>query len=120
MKQYIGTKLVKAEPAILVNGKMVLVSGFDTPIPVPPDAEAKAGYKVCYPDGYESWSPRDVFERAYLSLTPNLKLKPDQPSISEEMVQSFIDKVEVQTMGEKTTVVRAVLKNGFEIVERSA
>ena len=29
-------------------------------------------------------------------------------------------KVEVQTMGEKTTVVRVVLKNGFEIVESSA
>lgn len=120
MKQYIGTKLVKAEPAILVNGKMVLVESFDTPIPAPTDAEVKAGYKVCYPDGYESWSPRDVFERAYLPLTPNPKLKPDQPSISGEMVDAFIDKVEVLTMGKKTTVVRAVLKNGFEIVESSA
>lgn len=70
MKQYIGTKLVKAEPAIMVNGKMVLVDDFDTPIPIPTGAEVKAGYKVCYPDGYESWSPREVFERAYLPMTP--------------------------------------------------
>ena len=57
MKQYIGTKLVKAEPAIMVNGKLVLVESFDTPIPTPIDAEVKEGYKVHYPDGYESWSP---------------------------------------------------------------
>ena len=23
------------------------------------------GYKVVYEDGYESWSPKDVFEKAY-------------------------------------------------------
>ena len=120
MKQYIGTKLVKAEPAIMVNGKLVLVESFDTPIQAPRDAEVKAGYKVCYPDGYESWSPRDVFERAYFPLDINSDLKPDQPSIGPDMVDAFINAVEVQTMGEKTTVVRAVLKNGFEIVESSA
>lgn len=26
------------------------------------------GYKVIYEDGYESWSPKDVFEQAYLPL----------------------------------------------------
>lgn len=120
MKQYIGTKLVRAEPAYMVNGKLVLTDDFDTPFPVPRDAEVKEGYKVYYPDGYESWSPRDVFERAYLPMTPNPELKADQPSISKEMVDAFIDKVEVQTMGEKTTVVRAVLKNGYELVCSSA
>lgn len=115
MKQYIGTKLIEAEPAPKVNGKVHPIGW-----PVPVDATVEEGYKVRYPDGYESWSPRDVFERAYLPLTPNPELKPDQPSISEEMVNDFIDKVEVQTMGEKTTVVRAVLKNGFEMVSASS
>lgn len=26
------------------------------------------GYKVVYEDGYESWSPKEVFEQAYLPL----------------------------------------------------
>lgn len=44
MKQYIGTKLVEAEPAV---------------------RNEQDGYKVRYADGYESWSPKDVFEEAY-------------------------------------------------------
>lgn len=44
MTQYIGTKLIRAETA---------------------DREGKDGYKVLYADGYESWSPKAVFEEAY-------------------------------------------------------
>ena len=40
MKQYIGTKVVQAEPAA-------------------------DGYKIVYSDGYESWCPKEVFEEAY-------------------------------------------------------
>lgn len=52
MKQYIGTKLIEAElcPAWKDAG------GHKTGDP---------GYKVRYADGYESWSPKDVFEEAY-------------------------------------------------------
>lgn len=78
------------------------------------------GYRVRYADGYESWSPKDVFERAYLPLTVNPELKTDAPSVSQEMVDGFIREVETTTLGDKTTVVRAVLRNGFEIVESSA
>lgn len=45
MKQYIGTKIVQAEPEMATK---------DQP-----------GYKVVYADGYESWSPKSVFEEAY-------------------------------------------------------
>jgi len=51
MKTYIGTKFIKAEPQ-------------------PKDGED--GYKVVYPDGYESWSPKAVFEEAYYEL-PGLR-----------------------------------------------
>ena len=47
MKNYIGVKIVKAEPQVK-NGK--------------------PGYKVVYPDGYVSWSQKDVFEEAYREL----------------------------------------------------
>lgn len=44
MKRFIGTKIIHAEPM---------------------EKEGKAGYKVVYKDGYESWSPADAFEEAY-------------------------------------------------------
>lgn len=40
MKQYIGTKVVQAEPTA-------------------------DGYKVVYSDGYVSWCPKGIFEEAY-------------------------------------------------------
>lgn len=115
MKQYIGTKLIEAEPAPKVNGKIQPADW-----PIPNDATVEQGYKIRYPDGYESWSPRDVFERAYLPLTPNPELKQGQPSISEEMVDGFIQNWRTDTVGDKTTVVQAVLCNGFVLVEASS
>lgn len=44
MDYYIGAKIVSAEPQV---------------------KDGKNGYKVVYPDGYISWSPKDVFEEAY-------------------------------------------------------
>ena len=98
MKNYIGFKLVQAEPM---------------------EKEGKAGYKVVYADGYESWSPADVFEKAYMELGGNPEL-PSKVSISQENVDNFIKEVYTDTIGEKTTLVRAVLVNGFEIVEASS
>lgn len=116
MKQYIGTKLVEAEPARRINGKVVV--GMSEAVAI--DATVESGYRVRYPDGYESWSPKEVFEAAYLPLQVNPELPTDKPSISREMVSDFIVFTEVTTMGDKTTVCRAVLRNGFEIVESSA
>ena len=115
MKKYIGTKLVEAEPAWRLNGK---VYAWD----YPPDSAgyAEAGYRVRYADGYESWSPKAVFEEAYLPMDPDPKLKTDKPSISARMVEDFILETWTETMGDKTTVVRALLRNGFEIVESSS
>lgn len=47
MKNYIGVKIVKAESQ---------------------EKDGVPGYKVKYPDGYESWSPKDTFENAYREL----------------------------------------------------
>lgn len=107
MDKYIGVKLIEAEPAELEKeqaGEYL---------------KGAPGYKVRYPDGYESWSPKEVFEQAYMKVSPNPALKSGY-SISQEMVDGFIKEVHVSTLGEKTTCVRAVLVNGFEIVESSA
>lgn len=116
MKQYIGTKIIQAEPAVRKGGK---VYGEGEPIPRSMEP-VEEGYRVRYPDGYVSWSPKDVFEAAYLAVSPNERLRTDAPSISQQMVDDFIREHEVMTMGGKCTVVRAILKNGFEIVESSA
>lgn len=116
MKQYIGTKLIEAEKAHRVDGKVVTLAENK----VPCGYKVERGYKVRYADGYESFSPQGVFEHAYLPLEVNGMLKTAAPSISAEMVERFIDNHETVTMGGKTTVVRAVLKNGFEIVESSS
>ena len=116
MKQYIGTKLIEAEKAYRVDGKVVTLAENK----VPCGNEVERGYKVRYADGYERFSPQGVFESAYLPLEVNGMLKTAAPSISAEMVERFIDHRETVTMGGKTTVVRAVLKNGFVIVESSS
>lgn len=58
MQTYYGTKVIQAEPQ-------------DKPVPnsTPQEyEEGNPGYKVVYPDGYVSWSPKDVFEEAYHPL----------------------------------------------------
>lgn len=61
MKRYIGTKIIEASPAIRKGGKV-----YDANEIIPRSMEpVEEGYKVCYSDGYESFSPKDVFEEAY-------------------------------------------------------
>lgn len=50
MKQYIGTKIIRAERQYHLR---------------PGDHVPNDGYKVIYPDGYESWSPAAAFDEAY-------------------------------------------------------
>lgn len=116
MKTYIGTKIIEAAPAIRMGGKV-----YDANELIPRSMEmVEEGYKVRYQDGYESFSPKDVFERFYLELTVNPELRTKKPSISQKMVDDFIVAKEVSTLGDKMTVVRATLRNGFELVESSA
>lgn len=51
-KSYIGTKVIQARPQL---------------------KDEKEGYKVIYEDGYESWSPKEVFERCYREITEKEK-----------------------------------------------
>ena len=57
MKKYLGVKIVQAEPAL---------KGWNQEESKQLSVEAlQEGYKVVYEDGYVSWSPKDVFEKAY-------------------------------------------------------
>lgn len=48
LESYIGTKVINAEPS---------------------EKDGRDGYRVVYEDGYESWSPKETFERAYRRIT---------------------------------------------------
>lgn len=64
MKTYIGTKIIQAEPMDEVTFLTTVKK--QTPSP---DRENQHGYLVIYPDGYKSWSPKNVFETAYREIT---------------------------------------------------
>ena len=64
MKAYIGAKIVQAERM----GELAFLACFN---PSEAIAHAKEGridrpcYHFLYPDGYDSWSPKEVFEELY-------------------------------------------------------
>lgn len=120
MKQYIGTKLIEAEPAYRCTDNRMRVDIIVDPDEAATYYKSEEGYRVRYPDGYESWSPKETFEKAYLPLNINEELGTSAPSIGAKMVDDFIAETWTTTLGDKTTVVRAMLKNGFELVEASA
>lgn len=74
------------------------------------------GYEVTYPDGYKSWTPKDIADAAYYKLSKDN----DGTKVLKEDVENFITDVEVITIGEKTTVVNAHTLTGFDTVRHSS
>ena len=64
MKKYIGVKEVQATP--MTRGQHSISKGFDKVLTGSAEDE---GYQIIYKDGYESWSPKDVFEESYRETT---------------------------------------------------
>lgn len=71
MEKFIGTKIVQAEP--MTRGEHWGSDAVDAIMNNAGDAMEKAvcdtfndaGYRVIYEDGYQSWSPKETFEKAY-------------------------------------------------------
>ena len=87
MPMYLGVKLVRAFPEL--KGE-------------------KEGYRVIYPDGYESWSPKKAFESAYFEIARDDKLT--QQDINNWMGGSIVTAVDGD---KKTTVVKVEMPTGF-------
>ena len=66
-KQYIGTKLIQAEPAWRITDRAGhrYIQTKDVNACCEGGSKIEDGYRVVYEDGYESWSPKEVFEAAY-------------------------------------------------------
>lgn len=105
----IGIKIVELQP---MRASMALQTGYKIGKSHPDDM----GYEVTYPDGYKSWSPKDVADAAYYPLSENN----DGTKILKEDVENFITDVDVTTIGEKTTIVNAHTRSGFDIVRHSS
>lgn len=89
MKKYIGTKTVSATPAWRVDGRVYPKDGA-----VPRSMNREDGYKVVYEDGYESWSPKDVFEKAYKvaeTFLDRLSIEDKELTERYEKCSAFVD-----------------------------
>jgi hypothetical protein len=109
-KTYIGVKLIKAKPINRIDYNKF--RGWKLP-----DDEngAYEGYMVTYPDSdnYISWSPKEIFEKAYFPLENATK-------IVEQDVDKMIDGVEIKKLDEKTTLVSSKGLTGFVTHEVSS
>lgn len=112
MKKYIGTKTVQATPAVRKGGKVYL-PGDEIPKSMEPVEE---GYKVAYQDGYESWSPKDVFESAYhLAETALDRINIEYSDLlkKSEKLNAFINSEKFSELDDTT---KAMLRSQNEIM----
>lgn len=105
----IGIKMVDLQPMCAAEAK-------DKGYRIGNALDVDAGYEVTYPDGYKSWCPKDVADKAYFKLNENN----DGTKILKEDVEKFITDVDVMTIGDKTTVVNAHTLTGFDTVRHSS
>lgn len=67
------------------------------------------GYEVTYPDGYKSWSPKEVADAAYFPIKDE-----NGQMIKPEDIENFIEIENVSKLGTKTTVVSIYTITGFD------
>ena len=95
MKQYTGTKTVKAMPMTMGEAyeRKLLKEGVR-----PSECETnKAGYLVEYEGGYQSWSPVEPFKKAYKVADTPL----DRMSIEENELVDRVEKLTAFIRGDK-------------------
>jgi hypothetical protein len=61
MKAYIGTKIIHAMPLTRSGAEVLLKRDIG-------GKQTGDGYLVEYENGYQSWSPKDVFDKAYRAM----------------------------------------------------
>ena len=109
MQSYIGVKLIEAKP--MTRGEYNTYKGWTIPVDENP---ADEGYLVRYNPTYESWSPKDVFEAAYLSLGG------DPTRITLPVVNAMIAEVTATKIDPKTCLVKCETVTGFTQYATSA
>lgn len=67
------------------------------------------GYEVTYPDGYKSWSPKEVADAAYFPIDDE-----NGQTIKPTDIERFIAAEDAEKLGTKTTIVSICTLTGFE------
>jgi len=97
MYDYIGVKMIKA---------------------IPENREGRDGYFVLYPDGYQSWSPKEAFEKAYFKLSGDRSKT--GPTITEDDIERFMFPSSAVKVSPKAATVETETRTGFLMYETSA
>lgn len=102
MKKFIGTKEVLAEP--MMEGIAYANGWARKGAFVDDNHNGREGYHVQYvnPDGstYDSWSPKDVFEKSYKpseTFQERVQIEHDELAVKVEKLIKFLDKTDVET-----------------------
>ena len=111
MKKFIGIEMIEAEPmtageAITKGYLMVKHEG------VGPSNEEE-GYHVRYVDGYDSWSPKYVFDKAYFGLEKS-------DCITSTDIKNFTKNIYSTKVGTKTTNTTIECITGYEVQGQSS
>ena len=88
MKKYKGTKVVSAEPMNEYDAVQKGIARLNVD-----NHEWRDGYRVVYEDGYESWSPKNVFEEAYKCAETHIdRMKIEKAELNERIanLEKFI------------------------------
>lgn len=99
----IGIKMVDLHP---MTAKEAFDKGYGMKLNQDPNGD---GYEVTYPDGYKSWSPKEVVDAAYFPIKDE-----NGQMIKPEDVENFIEIENVSKLGTKTTVVSIHTITGFD------
>lgn len=108
VKKYIGIKLVEAEEMDKLSAYTEI--GWDLPRNEDPN---EPGYLVKYPDGYQSYCPKDQFEKYNFGLT-------DGEGITEEDINNMMLNMKSAKVGDCSTYVEVEARSGFTYHEVSS
>lgn len=116
MSKYIGVKMIDATETICCNKEFF--SKEEDAMKYRSDVfnktgkvyDIEKGYKVVYPDGYVSFSPKETFEKAYFKIADNKgeMLKPED-------IDNFIASDISVKVGKKTTNTTLTCLTGYEV-----
>lgn len=102
MKKYIGKKEVEAMPMTL--GDFVARTGREPYKNHEEHDPEEDGYLVKYKDGYESWSPKEVFEEAYRcseTFLNRMEVELEELQEKQDKLNKFFDTETFKSLSDK-------------------
>ena len=112
MSNFIGVKLVDAEPITL--GAYNALRGWGLPTDGNCD---EPGYFIKHPDDCVTWCPKKTFERDHMPIVKGDTVT--EEDVDAMIKQIHVDQITPNDLGSVVTVTTVTLANGFTITESS-